>query len=109
MFDAEAAGREVSLRRSAGTKAAIDVISNENLVANPFFGARESKVFVQRLHAIAPEAKILLTVRRQAAAMRSLYQQYIKRGGSLSEAHFRSEERRVGKECVSTCRSRWAR
>src|SRR3546814_13589321 len=22
--------------------------------------------------------------------------------------HFRSEERRVGKECVSTCRSRWA-
>src|SRR3546814_18723112 len=26
-----------------------------------------------------------------------------RRGGSL-----RSEERRVGKECVSTCRSRWA-
>src|SRR3546814_17849605 len=23
-------------------------------------------------------------------------------------AHHRSEERRVGKECVSTCRSRWA-
>src|SRR3546814_18331633 len=23
--------------------------------------------------------------------------------------HFRSEERRVGKECVSTCRSRWSR
>src|SRR3546814_3618700 len=23
-------------------------------------------------------------------------------------AHFRSEERRVGKECVSTCRSRWS-
>src|SRR3546814_21177157 len=22
--------------------------------------------------------------------------------------HFRSEERRVGKECVSTCRSRWS-
>src|SRR3546814_11233215 len=24
------------------------------------------------------------------------------------EAHARSEERRVGKECVSTCRCRWA-
>src|SRR3546814_10539878 len=24
-------------------------------------------------------------------------------------AHYRSEERRVGKECVSTCRSRWSR
>src|SRR3546814_15024196 len=25
-----------------------------------------------------------------------------------SEANIRSEERRVGKECVSTCRSRWS-
>src|SRR3546814_4512738 len=25
-----------------------------------------------------------------------------------AEAHLRSEERRVGKECVSTCRSRWS-
>src|SRR3546814_4077778 len=24
------------------------------------------------------------------------------------ETHYRSEERRVGKECVSTCRSRWS-
>src|SRR3546814_16647843 len=27
---------------------------------------------------------------------------------SYSEARRRSEERRVGKECVSTCRSRWS-
>src|SRR3546814_17030415 len=26
----------------------------------------------------------------------------------ITEATFRSEERRVGKECVSTCRSRWS-
>src|SRR3546814_4446425 len=26
----------------------------------------------------------------------------------LAAAAFRSEERRVGKECVSTCRSRWS-
>src|SRR3546814_20333209 len=25
-----------------------------------------------------------------------------------NDGHFRSEERRVGKECVSTCRSRWS-
>src|SRR3546814_7957227 len=31
------------------------------------------------------------------------------RGGSVLEAlGVRSEERRVGKECVSTCRSRWS-
>src|SRR3546814_14449985 len=30
-------------------------------------------------------------------------------GGQLGEAYIhRSEERRVGKECVSTCRSRWS-
>src|SRR3546814_7669882 len=27
---------------------------------------------------------------------------------TLEEAGLRSEERRVGKECVSTCRSRWS-
>src|SRR3546814_14804702 len=27
---------------------------------------------------------------------------------SRATAEFRSEERRVGKECVSTCRSRWS-
>src|SRR3546814_16973736 len=26
----------------------------------------------------------------------------------IGESHVRSEERRVGKECVSTCRSRWS-
>src|SRR3546814_3654441 len=28
--------------------------------------------------------------------------------GGREKAHVRSEERRVGKECVSTCRSRWS-
>src|SRR3546814_15199935 len=28
--------------------------------------------------------------------------------GAMEIALFRSEERRVGKECVSTCRSRWS-
>src|SRR3546814_19651737 len=30
------------------------------------------------------------------------------REGLLSPKELRSEERRVGKECVSTCRSRWS-
>src|SRR3546814_16686258 len=29
-------------------------------------------------------------------------------GFSVGSSEIRSEERRVGKECVSTCRSRWA-
>src|SRR3546814_3108917 len=37
----------------------------------------------------------------RAAATRS-------RGANDGGGHCRSEERRVGKECVSTCRSRWS-
>src|SRR3546814_5348420 len=29
-------------------------------------------------------------------------------GSFVKKTHTRSEERRVGKECVSTCRSRWS-
>src|SRR3546814_1652594 len=29
-------------------------------------------------------------------------------GARMHAAYYRSEERRVGKECVSTCRSRWS-
>src|SRR3546814_20132606 len=32
----------------------------------------------------------------------------IREGEAPSQVHERSEERRVGKECVSTCRSRWS-
>src|SRR3546814_10745618 len=34
--------------------------------------------------------------------------QYLVVDGGNMETYFRSEERRVGKECVSTCRSRWS-
>src|SRR3546814_9538098 len=33
---------------------------------------------------------------------------FLYRGSGLSPRPARSEERRVGKECVSTCRSRWS-
>src|SRR3546814_11372854 len=33
----------------------------------------------------------------------------VNQGGKRKGAVCRSEERRVGKECVSTCRSRWSR
>src|SRR3546814_15941264 len=36
-------------------------------------------------------------------------QRFVKQGGHrISPRLIRSEERRVGKECVSTCRSRWS-
>src|SRR3546814_5004770 len=40
-----------------------------------------------------------------AAAKKKMIRVPLKEGRTL---HHRSEERRVGKECVSTCRSRWS-
>src|SRR3546814_9609652 len=39
---------------------------------------------------------------------RMLGQRLVQRAAALDAAADRSEERRVGKECVSTCRSRWS-
>src|SRR3546814_5289166 len=41
------------------------------------------------------------------ASLLSLLEQRMQTSTSAAKAH-RSEERRVGKECVSTCRSRWS-
>src|SRR3546814_6544712 len=38
----------------------------------------------------------------------SIKQKDVQLKGSAIESRIRSEERRVGKECVSTCRSRWS-
>src|SRR3546814_14685210 len=43
--------------------------------------------------------------RRQAAALRTEEDEALR---SMIQVGTRSEERRVGKECVSTCRSRWS-
>src|SRR3546814_14752070 len=54
-------------------------------------------------------AAIHLAVARkgQAPGLRPLLQLRLRIGGGLA-VRLRSEERRVGKECVSTCRSRWS-
>src|SRR3546814_8225775 len=49
----------------------------------------------------------------ESAAWRAWFDHYVFRPGGhplafLPEEQHRSEERRVGKECVSTCRSRWS-
>src|SRR3546814_1619089 len=43
-----------------------------------------------------------------AAASLALAGTLVERWLFFAEAKHRSEERRVGKECVSTCRSRWS-
>src|SRR3546814_9964392 len=56
-------------------------------------------------------AALVLARDRQAplSTVRQLFDRYQERALSpLPLIQLRSEERRVGKECVSTCRSRWS-
>src|SRR3546814_15777794 len=64
---------------------------------------------------IAPASDLYLMLPRMAVAMLSIsiMAAALKLGNGISRLHglvamFRSAERRVGKECVSTCRSRWS-
>lgn len=87
LFDPGPAAALIGDRRGA-VPGAIDVVSSEIMVGNPFFGSRDGATIAQRVARIAPDARILLTVRAQPAMMRSLYQQYLKRGGGLAPAEF---------------------
>src|SRR3546814_13204031 len=46
--------------------------------------------------------------RRRGRRRRSLQAEHMLVPGGIEGLSRRSEERRVGKECVSTCRSRWS-
>ncbi|EPX77518.1 hypothetical protein [Litoreibacter arenae] len=64
------------------------VVSSENLTGHPFFGGRQSATLARRLHQIAPDARIIVTVRSQEAMLPSVYMQYLQRGGTLSHPAF---------------------
>lgn len=66
----------------------VPIVSSELLCGNPFFGGRESEVYAKRLKAIAPNARILISVRAQLQTLPSIYMQYLSRGGTMSCKQF---------------------
>lgn len=64
------------------------VISSEILSGHPFQGGRESDVYAERLHRIAPEARILISIRSQLRILPSVYMQYVLRGGTMPPSVF---------------------
>src|SRR3546814_19412050 len=64
-------------------------------------GGLGSEILAQATVTAAPAGEAIVTARAGGAVT-----QVFKRLGDPVKA--RSEERRVGKECVSTCRSRWS-
>jgi hypothetical protein len=69
-------------------KTGVPVLSSELLCGNPFFGGRESDVFAERLKVIAPNARILISIRAQLQILPSIYMQYLSRGGTMSCKQF---------------------
>ena len=74
----------------------VPVLSSEILSGHPFQGGRESDAFAARLHRIAPEAKILVSIRSQRQILPSVYMQYVLRGGTMPPERFFAGEDEIG-------------
>lgn len=59
------------------------VISSEILSGHPFRGGHEAGLYAERLQQIAPQARILISIRDQMRILPSVYMQYILRGGTM--------------------------
>ena len=89
-FSADAAGTLMAeLLRSDR----VNLLSNESLSGPPYSGAVELGLdhrspVLANLLSVFPRARAVLVLRRQDALARSLYRQYVKRGGTVPVARF---------------------
>src|SRR3546814_15699084 len=84
---------------------AVNALANLNVIAGTSATRFQPNRFVTRAQAASMTARLL----RLAGALPDGPDAFTDDQGSVHEASIksRSEERRVGKGCVSTCRSRW--
>lgn len=97
-FDAGAARRELGLEK-ADTPFILCDEDLSGVLHNGGPGARfAAKAVAQRLHALAPDAQIVIMVRAQPALAASTYQQYVREGGTASPLRylFPEEYRHLG-------------
>ena len=80
--------RDLLARRHEETGDLVPVVSSEIMSGNPFLGGWGSDVFAHRIKAVAPEARILVTIRAQLRILPSVYMQYLLRGGTMSHQRF---------------------
>ncbi|MEM7731327.1 MAG: hypothetical protein AAF280_00910 [Pseudomonadota bacterium] len=66
----------------------VPVISSEILSGHPFQGGHENDIYAERLAQIAPDARILITIRDQMKIIPSVYMQYLQRGGTMGHEAF---------------------
>jgi hypothetical protein len=80
-FDAAAVRAEFLSKIGDKQQDAVPVISHEDLCGYPVYGRYYGRDVADRLHETFPNAKILITIREQKSALRSLYGQYVRQGG----------------------------
>ena len=88
IFDPEPVQALLAERMAATPEGHAPVVSSENLSGNPFRGGQDGPETARRLHKIAPEAQILVTVREQMSMASSMYMQYLSQGGTLRPEQF---------------------
>lgn len=96
LFDPEAMRGVIREGLEALPEGKVPVISSEILSGHPFFGGMGSDDHARRLKAIAPEAKILVSIRAQPRILTSVYMQYLLRGGTMSPELFFAGDPELG-------------
>lgn len=90
-FDAGAAHkrfeREISEAEARGL---VPVFSHERLSGSPYAGGHDSRTTADRLVAVFPEARILVSTREQKSMILSIYKQYVRWGGAATLEQFLS-------------------
>lgn len=95
-FDAAAVQSVIAQRLKDLKPDEVPVISSEILSGLPFRGGRESDDFARRLKLIAPDARILASIRAQMKILPSMYMQYLLRSGTMTPRQFFTEQGDVG-------------
>lgn len=88
LFDPAAMRGLIAAELARLPKDKVPVISSEILSGHPFFGGIGSDVYADRLKAIAPDARILISIRSQMRILTSVYMQYLLRGGPVGYKTF---------------------
>ena len=83
-FDLGPARSALQHHRKSAPAGACQIVSSETLSGHPFYGGRQSAALAKRLHEVAPDAQIIVTVRSQETMLPSVYMQYLQRGGTLN-------------------------
>lgn len=88
LFDPRPMQTLLAERMAAVADGEVPIVSSEILSGHPFHGGRENEVYAQRIKAIAPDARILVSIRAQLRILPSVYMQYVLRGGTMPYDRF---------------------